>query len=858
MKKTLSLKAFIFRTSFVFSCLGFVIIYYAASQSYSNAVRNNAIGVSSQLASNTFNSMYQVMRMGWTRTQLDDFLQKLRSSNENAPYNIEIYRAPVVEELYGKTEQPPLDDFIAQTLNGKSGNYSQSGDQIRYSSPLLAKAECLGCHHNAREGDVLGIIEVGQSLGPLLKAAQKDLLLNLLYLAPFPFLLSLVVIYFMNRRINQSINNLENNLERVNRVDDLTKLELQSSNLGFSEMDRIYGKFENMTRRMKDVAVDKELLAFEIRLLEKLVISSEVVRDWHEYVNILLDDINAVMTSYNLFSIFKVEEDAFSAEIFWLHPPIEDTRLLMEKVLRRELDACGIFSGVASLEVHHNIANRAAQPISLEIGQITIHTKSLFQGSPKIGGIVGIGMQTEIAMDDPKQLVMESVLSTLMNVVGSVKAIYQYTQDLEYYATRDPLTDLHNQRIFYEMLGYELLRAHRHNYKSSLLVIDLDNFKSINDSFGHGVGDKFLQQFSLVLRDAIRSGDLLARYGGDEFTVILPESDIEQAKMVCDRIFAGLHKLEMHTPSGDTPDLGISIGVAVYPDHAASAKDLFMFADNMMYKAKSQGKGRLYIPTNDDVIEVFRDISEKTLMISKAIKDKRIVPYFQPLMATESGEYEAMEVLSRMELDDGRIMGAHEFIEIAESMGVIHQLDFTVMEKALTQVNREGFKGLIFINMSPRSLVMSEFIPQVKRIASEANIAPERIVFEITERDTVKNMAVLEKFVGNLKDSGFNLAIDDFGSGFSSFHYLKHFPIDFVKIEGEFIANMVNDAKDNAVVRCIAGLAHELKARTIAEYVENQEVLDAVKSINITYAQGFYIRKPTPYIFEPPQVTEQG
>jgi EAL domain-containing protein (putative c-di-GMP-specific phosphodiesterase class I) len=219
-------------------------------------------------------------------------------------------------------------------------------------------------------------------------------------------------------------------------------------------------------------------------------------------------------------------------------------------------------------------------------------------------------------------------------------------------------------------------------------------------------------------------------------------------------------------------------------------------------------------------------------------------------MATASGEMEAVEVLSRIQLEGDNVMGAHEFIEIAENMGVIHNLDFAVMEKAFEQVLREGFKGLVFINMSPRSLVLSEFIPEVKRIVSEAGILPERVVFEITERDTVKNMVMLEKFVRNLKAEGFMLAIDDFGSGFSSFHYLKHFPIDFVKIEGEFIANMVNDNTDNAVVRCITDLAHELNARTIAEYVESEAVLQAVKSINITLAQGYHIRRPAPYIFE--------
>jgi EAL domain-containing protein (putative c-di-GMP-specific phosphodiesterase class I) len=219
------------------------------------------------------------------------------------------------------------------------------------------------------------------------------------------------------------------------------------------------------------------------------------------------------------------------------------------------------------------------------------------------------------------------------------------------------------------------------------------------------------------------------------------------------------------------------------------------------------------------------------------------------MQGLKSGKIETVEVLSRIQLEGEKLLGAHEFIEIAENMGMIHLLDFVVMEKALERVNKEQFDGMIFFNMSPRSLVLNEFIPKVKAIAADAGIEPERIVFEITERDTVKNLSLLQKFVSNLKQEGFKLAIDDFGSGFSSFHYLKHFPIDFVKIEGEFVTNMVTSSADEAVVRCITNLAHELHAQTIAEYVESEAVLDSVKKLGITFAQGYHIRRPAPYIY---------
>jgi EAL domain-containing protein (putative c-di-GMP-specific phosphodiesterase class I) len=195
-------------------------------------------------------------------------------------------------------------------------------------------------------------------------------------------------------------------------------------------------------------------------------------------------------------------------------------------------------------------------------------------------------------------------------------------------------------------------------------------------------------------------------------------------------------------------------------------------------------------------------------------------------------------------------MGAGEFIEIAEKMGVIDQVDYIVIEKALHELSRCGFPGLVFINLSPRALMLSEFLPTVRKLVMDAGIANQRIVFEITERDTVKNFSMLEKFVHELRMEGFRFAIDDFGSGFSSFHYLKHFPIDFLKIEGDFILNMLKDKKDRAFVRTMVILAKELNIRTVAEYVENEEVFEQVRELGIDLAQGYLIGRPAD---SPPQ-----
>ncbi|MFO7582554.1 putative bifunctional diguanylate cyclase/phosphodiesterase, partial [Guyparkeria sp.] len=581
-------------------------------------------------------------------------------------------------------------------------------------------------------------------------------------------------------------------------------------------------------------------------LLEKFIITSEVVRDWHDYICRLMTDINEVIDTYTLFSIFKVDDELFDLDVFWRTPPADSSRRMLEREVREHMDRHPTLGDATLVHVNHHVADPEGPEIELDESDVRVQVKSLLVDSPKIGGIVGIGVQAEVVNDETRLLVIESVLSTLLNVVGSVKAIFKYTRDLEYYATRDPLTDLYNQRVFWELISYEIERAGRHEQQFSLLLLDLDNFKLVNDSYGHAFGDAFLKTFAEAVGKGLKRGDIFARYGGDEFVVVLPETDLERACVVANRVLAMTDRIALSAPDGESVTASASIGIAVYPDHAAEPKDLFLFADNMMYKAKAEGKARVAVPSEEDVMDVFRSISEKGLTIQRAVEERRIVPYFQPILSLDSNRVKAVEVLSRIDLGDS-VMGASEFIEIAEKMGVIDRIDYIVIEKALTEIRAVEFDGLVFVNLSPRALVLAEFIPTVRSIVETAGIDKARIVFEITERDTVRNIHVLETFVRELRLEGFKFAIDDFGSGFSSFHYLKHLPVDFLKIEGDFVLNLLDDPRDRAFVRLIAELSRELGIETIAEFVEGEEVLEQVRELGIDHAQGFLIGHPRPH-----------
>ncbi|MFA9460516.1 putative bifunctional diguanylate cyclase/phosphodiesterase [Thiohalorhabdus sp. Cl-TMA] len=840
-----SIKGFILIAALAVSILLYFGVYGVASRIYHQEVEENASRFSELLARQTFQSMFQIMRRGWDREQVKDFLAANREAFAGSAFSLTIFRGPLVTRRFGPIEQPAIEGPVDRALRTGEEQRLRSGRRVSHVFPLKARPECLRCHTNAEKGAVLGAIKVDQDLTPILERADDNFSLAFLAIAPLPLVVAWGVATLLSRRINRSVDHLDGDIERVRSVADLRDVRVPEHQLGFDELNELAGKVRELADKMRTIAVDKDLLEFEIRLLEKFVITSDVVQDWQEYIKTLLSEINGVMEVYFLFSLFKVEEETYDIELFWLRRPSDTSRDTVTRCIHGALKGNPHFGEAAAVEIHHHVVDPESELPEIPEAEVELQTKTLLLETPKIGGVVGIGVHTSTAQDPTRLLVTESILSTLLNVVGSVRAISKYTRDLEYYASRDPLTDLYNQRTFREFLSYEVGRAQRHDYAFGLLLIDLDNFKNINDRFGHQVGDQFLQQFSSALHEALRRGDVLARYGGDEFLALLPETGSEQAYMVAQRLLEATDGLVLDTPEGARVRATVSIGIAMYPDHADEGQDLFLFADNMMYRAKAEGKHRIGMPTEEDVVEVFRELGEKSHLVQEAFDNKEVIPYYQPIRQVEGGDAVAHEVLSRIHTE-GMVLGAGEFIEHAERMGVVHKLDFLVMERAFADARAAGYAGMLFINLSPRALVLQEFLTRTRTLVRQYGIEPTSVVFELTERETVRNLTLLEKFITDLKLDGFQFAVDDFGSGFASFHYLKRLPIDYVKIDGDFVVNMARDPRDHAFVKSMATLASELGIRTIAEFIEDEEILGAVRAVDIPLAQGFHLGHPAP------------
>ncbi len=847
-----SLRNYLFSRIMGVTMLVFILVLATSTILYDRLILRQSRDTAKGIAGQTFVSIEALMPYGPSRQELLATIEAIKQAHSTSPYQIEVYRSKLVDNQYGAVAGTPSPSNMINTIMAEAVQQEilENGTWIRHFYPLMAKPSCLNqCHIGAKVGTVLGVVEVKQNVKEISARMRSEYLWIFVLYGGLTIALVVFVTKLVVSKVTRAVDQFREKTSEIKSVIDLSSISvLGKRNFGFAELNQAFLAVGDLAERLRTVAVDKEVLEFEIRILSKFIITSNVVQNWHTFVKELLVDINSIVDTYALMAFFQEGENDYELDIFWRSTPSDQIKFGFEKLIQEQIYRhFQLASDSPSVRViHHDSGSDIPLPKNLAQQDFELRTKSLFLEAPKVGGIVGIGVQSNLAMDSIYHIVLDSVLATLINLVGSAKAIYKYTKDLEYYSTRDPLTHLYNQRMFWELIGYETGRADRHNTTFALLVIDLDNFKTVNDRYGHIFGDFFLQQIADALRPAVRDGDVVARYGGDEFVLLLPETSKEQAHMVVNRVIESVSALNIMTPEGSKIQCTLSIGMAMYPEHGRTAKDIFLVADNMMYKVKGEGKNALGVADETDIIEIFKHESEVNFQVYQALEQQTIIPYFQPIFDLTTGGILAHEMLMRIPTNAGLVLQAGEFIEAAGRIGLLPKLDQLLMQKAYERANVDGYTGKLFINLTPKSLIIPEFMPTVLDLTKRYEIDPNRIVFEVTERDTLRNITMLQQFVTIMKSLGFKFAVDDFGSGFSSFKYLKLFPIDYIKIEGEFIRNMLEDAEYMAYTKSIVTLAKELNVKTVAEYVEDQRIFEACCELGIDYAQGYHVGKPGP------------
>ncbi len=428
---------------------------------------------------------------------------------------------------------------------------------------------------------------------------------------------------------------------------------------------------------------------------------------------------------------------------------------------------------------------------------------------------------------------------------------YELSEQLGYQASHDTLTRLINRHEF-ERRAERLLATVVHNKaEHAFCYMDLDQFKVVNDTCGHIAGDELLRQLSAVLMNAVRKRDTLARLGGDEFGVLMEHCSIDDALRAADSILKAIQNYQFSW-EGHTFRVGASIGLVAVTDTTLNLTELFKDADAACYMAKDKGRNRIHVYHVEDTEMVERHGEMQWVTrINQALEEDRFCLYAQSILPLDGSNGIHYELLVRMINEKGKIIPPGAFLPAAERYNLIVQLDSWVIEKAFTllSANPNFLKQIEFIsiNLSGQSLTDKVFLDFVISKINESGVKGHKICFEITETAAISNLNTATKFISKLKEFGCRFALDDFGSGLSSFAYLKNLPVDYLKIDGMFVKDIVDDPVDHAMVKSINEIGHVMGMKTIAEFVENDEIKGMLREIGVNYAQGYGIDKPKPF-----------
>ncbi len=423
---------------------------------------------------------------------------------------------------------------------------------------------------------------------------------------------------------------------------------------------------------------------------------------------------------------------------------------------------------------------------------------------------------------------------------------------LEEIATKDPLTGFYNKEMFDIFLENEIRKANLRNMPNSFsyILIDVDNFKYINDAYGYQVGDIVLKELASIIVSSTRNSDILARIGGDEFGIIAPDTKVQSAKLIMERIIEKLNK-DPIVVNDDKIYISISVGIStcfekdIRQESTAHTKpcskeEVKLSAEEALREAKRSGKSAVII-----AIPHKKDSNSLSVyeLINKALNENLIEPAYQPIFNLKDNKIFGFEALCRIKLNDN-IIYPDQFIEEAEELGLINKIDLRMIEKACNRISTLNGNLKLFVNISAKAFKDKVFFEQIINIAKEYDMHG-KLYIEITERESLSSLEKFEEVEEYLKYYGINFVIDDFGSGYSSFLYLKFIKTEVLKIDGAFVRNVINSDRDEAIVNGINTIAKHLNTQTLAEFIEDEYILEKLKQIGVDYGQGYHLGRPS-------------
>jgi diguanylate cyclase (GGDEF)-like protein len=432
-------------------------------------------------------------------------------------------------------------------------------------------------------------------------------------------------------------------------------------------------------------------------------------------------------------------------------------------------------------------------------------------------------------------------------VQGALERAEKTESELRFLADHDSLTGLLNRRRFRAELDQYVSFTARYGGRGAVMVIDIDGLKEVNDRLGHQAGDRLIRRVAEVLRERVRATDLVARLSGDEFAVLMPQTDTAGALQLGEDLRSEV--AEGFSQNAETAPTSISVGITMFGGQGAAASEaVLLAADQAMYQAKEEGRNRIMLfNAPGEAADTAQRAQTTSARIRDALTQNRLSLATQPIRSLADGGIERYELFLRMTGESGELLPAASFIEVAERSGMVQELDRWVVARALEMMGereRAGNPVSLHMNLSGASMTDLSVLEFIERRLDEGEADPSRCTFEITQTAKVDDYEAAAGFADRLTEFGCEVAIDDYGSGFGPFAYLKKVPFDVIKIDGTFVRDMSHNDADQLVVKAIVEIARGLGKRTIAEFVEDEDTTKLLREYGVDMAQGFHLGRP--------------
>ena len=697
--------------------------------------------------------------------------------------------APVFEREPVPRQQPyVVDHSFEHALLGEVAVDLRSSREITVLHPIPAETECLPCH-GYDSSHLRGVLRL--SMSRELSLARIDSMRSNLWVIAALLVVVIAVTAWVALRFSvlAPIDYLREAIGRVGAGERHVKLPLHWRD----ELGEVAAVFNDMQGKL--LANEARIRAVTENAFDAIITVDE---------SCMIDTVNRAVEK--MFGYSSAELLGTNVLLLIPEPYRKEHRLHIEQYLMTGRGRL-INNHVEVIGLHKN---GTTFPVELSLSEMFIGDKRYFVG-----------------------------------VARDITDTKQQTAALEYQALHDGLTELPNRILLSDRIRQSVLMAQRSHEPFALLIMDLDRFKDINDTLGHHYGDIILQQVAQRVRGILRESDTIARLGGDEFAVLLPRTELVQARRIIEKLLAAIE--EPFQIGEQVLHVGASIGVTLYPQHGEDEVTLMQRADVAMYVAKRNHAGyAVYDPTTDQ-----HSLRNLALLgeLRGAIERDELVLYYQPKINMQSGKIYGVEALVRWQHPLHGLMYPDEFIPLAEQTGLITPLTMWVLQAGLAQCQQYHNDTLpldMAVNLSVRNLHDPRFPEKVARLIEASCGDPSRLRLEITETAIMADPARAMETLNSLSAMGVLLSIDDFGTGYSSLSYLKQMPVDELKIDKSFVLGMLKDNSDTVIVRSIIDLAHNIGIPVVAEGVESQQIYDMLKEMGCDSVQGRFVCGPLP------------